>query len=225
MSQNFINGAKYAFSTTLTAAAIIAAISKANPAIATAAVGVTAPAVDDIVLLQSNWTELNEQATYVEDVTGQEFTLAKIDTTDDRLFPDGESAGSFQIAGGFTSLSQIREIAQSGGDTNTFNWGYIDDSSPRQRSKPTDQNPLILTFTMDYDPDLPWATELEKLSKSRQLVVMRESLVTGDVLLYTGYLTYQKSPSRVRNENMTVTAVMSINSEILRFPKAYFTGS
>lgn len=225
MSQYFINGAKYAFSTVLGLAGAIASITKADPAVATAAVGVTPPALDDIVLLSSNWTELNELATYVENVAGQDFTLAQINTLDDRLFPEGESAGSFRIASGFTSLSQIRDIQQSGGDTNTFNWGYIDDSSPRQRSKPTDQNPLVLTFVMDYDPDLPWPDELEKLSKSRQLVVMRESLTTGDVLLYTGYLTYQKSPSRVRNENMTVTAVMSVNSDILRFPASFFSGS
>lgn len=222
MSQYFINGAKYSFSTVLGLAVAIASITNDDPAVATVGVGGTPPTEGDIVLLQSNWTELNELATYAGAVTGQDFVLSGIDTTSERLFPDGESAGSFRIAGGFTSLSQIRDIQQSGGDTNQFTWGYIDDSSPRQRSKPTDQNPLVLTFVMDYDPDLPWPDELEKLSKSRQLVVMRESLPSGDVLVYTGYLTYQKSPSRVRNENMTVTAVMSVNSDILRFPASFF---
>jgi hypothetical protein len=223
MSQTFINGAKYSFSTTLAAAVAIASISNADPAVATA-VG-AAPAEGDIVLLSSNWTELNELATYADAVAGLNFALAQIDTTDERLYPPGESAGNYRIAGGFTSLSQIRDIQQSGGDTNNFTWGYIDDASPRQRSKPTDQNPLVLTFVMDYDPELPWVDALEALTKSRQLVVMRETLTTGDVLLYTGYIAYQKSPSRVRNENMTVTAVMSVNSDILRFPASFFSGS
>lgn len=220
MSQTFINGAKYAFSTVLGAPAIINSISNSNPAIATGAVA--GPADGSIVLLQSNWTELTELATYSDNVAGNTFELVQVDTQDESLFPPGESAGSYQIASGFTTLSQIRDIQQSGGDMNSFTWGYIDDRSPRQRSKPTDQNPLILTFTMDYDPTLPWADALEALTKSRQLVVMRERLPTGDVLLYTGYLAYQKSPSRVRNENMTVTATMSINSDILRFPAAFF---
>ena len=223
MSQTFINGAKYSFSTTLAAAVAIASISNADPAVATA-VG-AAPTEGDIVLLSSNWTELNELATYADAVAGLNFALAQIDTTDERLYPPGESAGNYRIAGGFTSLSQIRDIQQSGGDTNNFTWGYIDDASPRQRSKPTDQNPLVLTFVMDYDPELPWVDALEALTKSRQLVVMRETLTTGDVLLYTGYIAYQKSPSRVRNENMTVTAVMSVNSDILRFPASFFSGS
>lgn len=222
MSQTFINGAKYSFSTSLATAVAISAITNANPAVATATI---APQEGDIILLESNWTELNELATFADNVVGSAFDLAQIDTTDTGLFPTGESAGHYRVAGDFVTMSQIREIAQSGGDTNSFTWGYIDDRSPRQRSKPTDQNPLVLTFTLDYDPDLPWADALEVLSKSRQLVVMRERLPTGDMLLYTGFLAYQKSPSRTRNENMTVTATMSINSDILRFPASYFSGS
>jgi hypothetical protein len=221
--QTFINGAKYAFSTTLAEAIAITAITNAAAAVASTA---TLPNDGDIVLLNSNWTDLNELATYADNPTAGTFTLSGVDTSDESLFvPDEELPASYQVAGDFVNLSQIREITQSGGDTNTFNWGYIDDRSPRQRSKPTDQNPLTLTFTMDYDPTLPWDAALYAVSKARQLVVMRERLPTGDVLLYTGYLSYQKSPSRTRNENMTVTATMSINSEILRFPAAFFAGS
>lgn len=223
MSQTFINGAKYSFSTTLTAAAVISAITNANPAVASATV---LPTEGDIVLLKSNWTELNDLATYASNVGGGTFKLAGVDTSDTGMYPDDEETpASYQIAGGFIALSQIREISQSGGDTNTFNWSYVEDSSPRQRSKPTDQNPLVITFTQDYDPDMPWVAGLELVTRKRQLVVMRERLPTGDVLLYTGYMSYQKSPSRTRNENMTVTSTMSINSEILRFPASFFAGS
>lgn len=218
--QYFINGAKYAFSTVIGEAVPITEISNANPAVALTA---TPPAEGDVVLLDSNWTDLSEQATYATNVDVDSFELAQIDTLDTMLYPEGESAGHYRIASGFTNLSQIREITQTGGDTNQFTWGYIDDRSPRQRSRPTDQNPLVLTFTMDYDPDLAWASALDLVSKARQLVVMRERLPTGDTLLYSGYLSYQKSPSRVRNENMTVTATMSINSEVLRFPVGSLT--
>lgn len=223
MSQTFINGAKYSFSTTLATAVAITAITNDNPAEASAA---ALPADGDIVLLKSNWTELNDLACYVDGSGSGSFELAGVDTSDVTLFPEDEDLpASYQLVGGFIGLSQIREIAQSGGDTNNFTWGYIDDRSPRQRSKPTDQNPLVLTFTMDYDPTLPWDAALEQVSKNRQMVTMRERLPTGDVLLYTGYLSYNKSPSRTRNENMTVTATMSINSEVLRYPASFFSGS
>lgn len=222
--QTFINGAKYSFSTSLAAAVAISAITNEAEAVASAT---TTPADGDIVLLKSNWTDLNDVAAYADGVVlNDSFTLAGVDTSDEDYFPEGEETpASYQVAGDFVSLSQIREIAQSGGDTNSFTWGYIDSRSTRQMSKPTDQNPLILTFTMDDDPNLPWGAALDAVSKARQLVVMRERLVTGDVLLYTGYMSYQKSPSRVRNENMTVTATMSINSEILRYPASFFAGS
>lgn len=222
MSQTFINGAKYSFSTTLATATAISAITNGNPAVASAT---TLPNDGDIVLLKSNWADLNDLACYVDDAAVGTFKLAGVDTSDVTLFPEDEDLpASYRLVGGFIGLSQIREIAQSGGDTNNFTWGYIDDRSPRQRSKPTDQNPLVLTFTMDYDPTLPWDAALEQVSKNRQMVTMRERLPTGDVLLYTGYLSYNKSPSRTRNENMTVTATMSINSEVLRYPASFFSG-
>lgn len=223
MSQYFINGAKYAFSTALADPENITSITNANPPVASALVP---PTDGDIVLLRSNWTELNDMAAYADNVTGSGFELAGVDTSDIQFYPeDEELPASYQVVSGFTSLSQIRDIQQTGGDTNQFTWGYIDDASPRQRSKPTDQNPLVLTFTMDDDPTLPWHQALIDVSKRRQLVTMRERLPTGDVLLYTGYMSFQPSPTRVRNENATVTATMSINSEIMRYPASFFAGS
>lgn len=213
--QYFINGTSYSFSTTLSAANDITSITNAAPPVMTASV---MPADKSVILLKSGWGELNEQATF----SGQNGELAGLDTTDTVYFPTGESAGSYQVAGGFTSLVQVREVKDSGGDTNDFKWGYIDDRSSRQRSKPTDKNPLSLTFTMDYDADLPWFNALVKLDRSRQIVVMRETLPNKDVLLYSGFMAFNNNPSRTRNENMTVSAVMTINSQILRFPASFF---
>lgn len=218
MSSEFINGSKYAFSTVLGAAVAITAITNAAPPAITAGV---MPANDDIILLQSNWSDLSDTATYT-DTLGHLFEL---DTTNTDFYPPGESAGSYQQVSGFVSMTQIRSVAQSGGDTNSFDFAYIEDRSPRQRSKPTDQNPLKLTFTLDRDPTLPWFDALDKLTKSRQLVTMRETFITGEQLLYTGFVSFQKSPTRERNQNMTVVAVFSVNSEILSFPAAFPSGS
>lgn len=223
MSSYFINGAKYAFSTALAQAVAISAISNAAEAVASATV---LPTAGSVVLLNSNWTDLNGLATFARNPTAGSFKLAGVDTRDTGLYPPGEAApASYRVASNFVSLSQIRDIQQSGGDTNQFTYGYIDDASPRQRSKPTDTNPLVLTFIMDEDSSLPWFAALDAVSKSRQLVTMRERLPEGDVLLYTGYMAFQKSPTRVRNENRTVQGVLSVNSDILRFPASDFAGS
>lgn len=218
MSSEFINGSKYAFSTVLGTAIAISNISNAAPPLITSA---TMPANDDIILIQSNWSDLSDTAVYTDSLGH----LFELDTTDTTQYPVGESAGSYQQVSGFVSMTQIRTVDQSGGDTNSFDYAYIEDRSPRQRSKPTDQNALKLTFTLDRDPTLPWFAALDKLSKSRQLVTMRETFLTGEQLLYTGYMSFQKSPSRTRNENMTVVATFSVNSEIISVPATFPSGS
>lgn len=220
--QYFPNGAKFSIATVLSTARPITLISNAAPPLASA---VTLPTDGDIVILESNWTDLSEQVTYAKNPASGAFELAQIDTTDENVYYPGESAGYYKVASDFISVSQVREVATSGGDINNFSWGYVDDASLRQRSRPTDANPLVLTFTLDWDPDKPWAVELEKISKKRMLTVLRERLPTGDVLLYSGYVAYQKMPSHARNENMTVTATMTINSDLLRFPPEFFGGS
>src|SRR5690606_35264904 len=95
MSQYFINGAKYSFSTTLAAEVAISAITNGNPAVATA---VSPPQEGDIVLLKSNWTELNELAVYADNVVGNAFDLARLDILDETLFPeDEETPASYQV--------------------------------------------------------------------------------------------------------------------------------
>lgn len=213
--QYMINGAKYAFSTLAAALVPISAITNGNPAVATAA---QLPDEGAIVLLESNWSDLNDQAALVTASGSGTFTLGQVDTSDLTKYPAGESTGSYQVLSGFTNFNQIRSIDQSGGDANNFAWSYVDDSGNRGRSRPTDDNPIVLTFMLDYDPAAAWYTAADTVSRKRQMVAMRETLPTGDVLIYTGYMSFNKSPTRTRNENMTVSAVMTINSEVLRYP-------
>lgn len=215
MSQFFVNGAQYAVFTAVGAPVAIADISNAKPPVANTA---TPPAAGDIVLLNSNWSDLIGQAVRAANpVAATSFELDGLDTTSLALYPAGEGAGSFSLLSAPVNLTQIRDIQQSGGDYNDFSWAYVEDRSLRSRSKPTNANPVKLTFTLDYDPDLQWYNALDTLTKKQILTAMRETLPNGDVLYYTGYLAMNKSPTRVRNENMTVQAVMTINSEVLRY--------
>ena len=215
MSSEFINDAKYRFSTTLATAVAITTTTNTSPAIVT-----PHPTEGDALILNlDNWSVIDAGF-----LAGPAGAIAGLDTSDTSDFLPGEGTGSYRVASNFVALTQIRDIAQSGGDTNQFTYAYIDDKSKRQRSKPTDKNPLVLTFTMDYDATKPWFAALEELDKKQQLVVMMETLPTGDTLMYTGFMSFNSSPTRSRNENMEVVATMSINSDIVRYP-AGFTGS
>ena len=214
MSSTFINGAKYAVSTSLAAAAVVSAISNADPAVASATV---VPAEGDILVLQSGWTELNETVVRADAVTAGSFTLEGVDTSDAVRFPAGEGGGAYQTVGGFVGISQVRDVVVSGGDQNYFNYQYVEDQSGRQRQKPTFKGPTNIALTMDYDPSLGWHDTLVELDRLREAVVLRETLPTGDVIYYYGEIAYNKVPTKAINENMTVSATFSLLSDPVRF--------
>src|SRR5690606_8638492 len=73
LMQTFINGAKYAFSASLAEAVAISLISNAAT---TQASAVVLPADGDIVVLNSNWTDLNELAPYAANPGSGKFDLS-----------------------------------------------------------------------------------------------------------------------------------------------------
>lgn len=215
MSSRFINGAKYAVSTTRAAAVAFTAASNAAPPVLLTA---TPPNNGDIVILNSGWTELAESvARAAGKVPATSFTLEGIDTSDTTRFPPTEGIGSFEVAGTFVSLTQVRDVVMDGGDQQYFNYQYVEDPNGRQRRSPTSKNAMGMTITLDYDPDLPWFDALVELDRLREPVVLRETLPNGDTLYYYGYVSFNKETSKTLNENMTNTATFSLLADSIRY--------
>lgn len=215
MSSRFINGAQYAVSQALAAAVAITAISNANPAVALSA---TPPANGSVLVLKSGWTNLNETvARSAGAVAVTSFQIEDVDSTSVVRYPAGEGAGTYEIASDFVGLSQVRDVQQEGGDQNFFNFQYVEDEGGRERSKPTSKSASNLKILMDYDPDLPWFAALVELDRLREPVVLRETLPNGDVIYYYGYISFNKVPSKVINENMTNTATFSLLADPIRY--------
>lgn len=216
MSSFFINGAKYALSRVLGPAVAVTAVSNGNPAVATAP---TLPAQGDIVVFNSNWSELlGGIATKVGTSGSGTFELLEIDSTDLNRYPAGEGIGAYQVASSFVSLTQIRDFTSDGGEQNFFNYQYVDDPSSRERRKPTNKSAMGYTVVLDYDPNLPWYDAAIELDRKQEKVVLREILPTGDTVLYFGYMSFRKVPSKVVNENMTVQLTFSLDSDPIRIP-------
>lgn len=216
MSSFFINGAKYALSRAVGAAVAVTAVTNANPAVASAA---TLPAAGDIVIFNSNWSELlGGVATKVGTSGSGTFELLEIDTTNTQRYPAGEGIGAYQVASDFVSLTQIRDFTSDGGEQNYFNYQYVDDPSSRERRKPTNKSAMGYTLILDYDPNLPWYDSCIELDRKQEKVVLREILPTGDTILYYGYMSFRKVPSKVVNENMTVQLTFSLDSDPIRIP-------
>lgn len=211
MSIGFINGAKYAVSTTIGAAVPISAISNASPAVASAT---NPPPANSIGIITSNWSELEgvpfKSGTVV---AGASFELPGYDTTDVARYPAGEGGGAFRVASDFVSITGVVNIESDGGDQNFYEYQEIDDPSSRIRRIPTNKSAQGWTLTMNHDPDKAWYQTLIDLDRKKEKVVLRETLPTGEVVLYYGYLSFNKVPTKVPNETRKVSAVFSLDSD------------
>jgi hypothetical protein len=215
MSSFFINGAKYAVSSALAAAVTVTALSNADPAVASTT---TPAAVGTVGILTSGWEELNEAPVRISAIAaGVSMTLEGVDTTNTVRFPAGEGIGTFEAVSGWTSITQITDIQQTGGEQNYETYQYVGDAGRRQRKKPTYKNAMDVEFVMDYDPDLSWYDKLVDLDYLAEPVIIRETLTTGDVLYYAGTIAFNKVPTKQMNKNMQVRASLSMSADPIRF--------
>lgn len=215
MSSRFINGARYAIATALAAPVAISGITNANPGVAGTS---TPPANGSVVVVASGWPDINDSvARSAGQVPATSFELEGVDTSDTSRFPAGEGGGTFMVVSSFVSLSQVRDVTTDGGDQQYFEYQYVEDAGGRQRRVPTFKNAMGMNIVMDYDPTLPWYDALVEADRTKEPVVLRETLPNGDVLYYYGYLGFNKVPTHTVNENMTVTANFSLQSDPIRY--------
>lgn len=214
MASRFVNGTRFAVAPLNTVGVAISAISNANPAVATTA---TPPVQGDLVVINSNWLDLNEVPVRVGATTANSFVLEGYDTSDLAMYPAGEGGGIYLKAGTFVNLSQVRDISTEGGDQNYFEYQYVEDKSRRMRRKPTYKSAMGYSIVMDEDATLPWYTALKEMDRKGEPVVLRETLPDGAVIYYVGTLSFNVIPSKTMNQNTTVQASFSINSDIIRY--------
>jgi hypothetical protein len=215
MGARFINGAKFAVSQSLAAAVAMTAVSNADPAVALTA---TPPANGSVVVLTSGWPELSGSvARSAGQVAATSFQIEGVDTTDVVRYPPTEGVGTFQVAGSFIGINQVRDITSSGGDQQFFKYKYVEDQSSRERQSPTSKDAMSDTYVLDYDPSLPWYDALIELDRLKEPVVLRETLPNGDVIYYYGYLSFNKVPTKTPDENMTVKMTFSHLADPIRY--------
>ena len=215
MSSRFINGARYAVSQAVAAAVAMSAISNANPAVALAA---ATPNNGSIVILNSGWPDLNDTiARTAGEVEAVSFQLEGVNTISTARYPATEGIGTYAIVSSFLSLSQVRDVQTEGGGQNYFTYRYVDDAGSRERRKPTSKSAKGFNMILDYDPDLAWYAGLIELDRLQQPVVVRETLPDGDYIYHYGYVSFDKEPSRVIDENMTNTLTFSPLCDSIRY--------
>lgn len=207
------NGAKLALSTVFGAVKQITGISNANPAVASSADhGIAAGA---IVLLESGWEDLDLRAARVAVPADDTFALEGINTTDLIEFPAALGVGTAREIETWVGIDQVIGTAGAGGDQQYWNFSPLD--AKRGKQLPTERSPQSMTLTLGDDPNKPWYAALDAADKAGDTRILRCTLKGGQTIYYAGIVSFNKTPTLVKNEGMAVTMTLAINSEITRY--------
>ncbi|MBV1814526.1 phage tail protein [Pseudomonas viridiflava] len=207
------NGATLQIASAYGAAIPVTALSNANPTVATAAAHGLSDG--DIIAVTSGWTRLNDRAARVANSLTGTFALERINTLNTQPYPSGSGAGSVREVTAFVEISQITDVATSGGDQQFLTFGFLADDDDRQL--PTTKNPISMAVTVADDPDLPYVAVVEAADEDKVARVLRLNLPNGDSILYNAYVTITSTPALARNNLMTRVITISLAGRPTRY--------
>ncbi|KDD61073.1 phage tail protein [Bordetella bronchiseptica] len=204
----------FSVSTGLGAAVAVSAITNANPAVASAT---SPPKAGTILIMKSGWPELNERVVRAVNTASNTFALEGIDTTKVGRFSKGQGIGTATPVSTWVDLSQVTNVAKTGGEQQFYQWRYVEDRNSRQRQRPTYKSAKFITLTLDYDPALAWYEALKEADAAKDAVVLRAKLPNHDELYYLVYPSFDSDPSMELDVNMQNTATFSMMSDFTRY--------
>ncbi|WP_085600434.1 MULTISPECIES: phage tail protein [unclassified Pseudomonas] len=171
--------------------------------------------VGDIVLLTSGWSKLDNKVVRVKAATATAITLEGIDTTDTQLFPAGNGAGLIKKILSWVLIPQVTDLAFSGGEQNYLDVVFLEDDQGKQI--PTDKSAASMTLTIADDPAQPFNSVLMSADSGKKVQAARLNLPGNDTLLYGAYTSFSKQPAVSRNNLLTRTVSLALQSEPTRY--------
>lgn len=207
MSVSLPDGTIFSLSTKSAAPIVMSALTNAAEAVATA----TGVKDNDIVIVQSGWSKLNDRIAKI----GGTNKLSKFDTTDTELYPAGTGAGKLTVVSDWVQISQILTSETSGGEQQFTTFSFLEDDFERQI--PTRNSPVTLTLNIADDQSLPGYIALEKAAETRKAQVVKARLPRGAEIYYHAYISLNQTPSMTKGEVMAVTATISLVSRPTRY--------
>lgn len=216
MAQNrftFPNGSILELATAFAAAKTITAITNAKPPEATSAAHGLSEG--DIGLLRSGWSRINGRGVRVGVVDTDDFELSGLDTSKTARFPVGRGVGSILVPTDWQQVDKILEVSSSGGEQQFWTGAYLEDDDETQ--VPTTRNPQSMSLTLGDDPDSDRDAALLEADESKEEQLLRLTLPTGSIILYTGYVSYNDNPQMQRNNPMSGRVVISLTARPTRY--------
>lgn len=213
MSFRLPNGSTMDLASTYASAKTITAITNANPAVVSStAHGYTN---GDIIELTSGWTGINGRLFRVASSTTDSFALEGVDTSDTSRYAAGGGAGSARKITAWTAITQITDVATTGGEQQFLTFGFLEENDDRQL--PTTRSPMSMTITVADDPAQGYVDVAEAADLRRTPNGLRLNIPNGSKILYNGYTTISETPALARNNLMTRTLTFSLAGRPTRY--------
>jgi hypothetical protein len=215
MSKTVATRIKVAIAKTYGTSIAMSAITNAAEAVSTLAAGHAVVAGDILEITSPGWKGLDKRVVRVKAVAVNDVTLEGINTVSTSLFPVGEGAGSARRITAWDTLSQLKNITNSGGDQQFADATDIDDES--EVKIPTITSARSMNLEVHDDPTLSWYATVSAASATKTVTAIRLTTVSGAKILNNAYWSFNEEPNVQKNEVLTVSIALNFVAKSARY--------
>lgn len=213
MALSLPTGTAYAIATAYAAAIAVSAASNAVETVLTTASNTFA--AGDYLEYVGGWSRMTNRVFRAKAATATSVTLEGMDTTEVNLFPVGLGAGSLRKITTWGPIQQVLTAEISGGDPKYVSVSLLDNEN--DINLPDGYNAQSLAMTIADDPSLPHHAALKKTADSRKIAAVRADLPNGSKILYSGYVSFDETPTMTKGQVMAVRAGCAMQGRPVRY--------
>lgn len=207
------NGITLALATSYGQHKDVQAITNDNPALVTA--NGHGFVNGEFVEVFSGWAKLNQRVVRVVNASANTFQLEEIDTTSEIVYPPGTGGGTARKINAFTQITQTIDVTMTGGDMQFVTYSFLEQDFESQI--PTEASPQNIKITIGDDPNLAGYIALRNAAADRMIRALKLTFPSGATILYNGYVSFNETPTMVKNEVMTVAGGFALLSKPVRY--------
>lgn len=208
------NNISYAVASAYAASINVSAATNATECVLTTATNTFA--VGDFLEFTSGWSKATGRVFRAKAPASTSVTLEGFDTSDTVQFPSGAGIGSVRKITTWQSIVQVLSCDVSGGDAKYASVQLMD--SDTEISLPDGFSATTLNMSIVDDQAQPHNAVLRAASNSMKVIALKCVLpATGNILLYSGYVSFNENPTQTKGQPMAVKAGFALTGKVVRY--------
>jgi hypothetical protein len=213
MAFSLPNNISYALASAYATSISVTAGTNATEAVLTTATNTYS--AGDFVEFTSGWSKATGRVFRVKSPTTTSIVLEGFDTTDTVQFPAGVGAGSLRKITTWTPIVQVTECTPNGGDAQYVTVDLLDTDT--QISVPNGFAATTMQMSIVDDQTQPHNAVLRTASNSQKVAALKCVLQNGNILLYSGNVSFNENPTMTNGQVMVVKAGFALTGKVVRY--------